>query len=361
MDLNEGVSGSLIKKYKTTTGIPILNLKDNQLIIDGYIDITKTIKIHKYKKNDIFMLKVGKNIGKVFLLDNNIKIKNYVLSPNLIKLSTKKEYTKYNTYFYYYLNSLFLNNTYNKISNSHLHNFNYIFSTLSIKDVKKIKITLPKTKKLNKIIKFYKNLNAEINLLNNLLLKEKNVYNYLLNNLIEYKNLIQFNEVVSFNRGKLLTKKDYSNNQNIQVLRIKDVINNNNSNDKVYVDTIDKKHIITNNDIIMVLSGTNDNIGQLLTNFNGVITNELFKITSKSKLFLNKYIYYFLQTNKIQNQFIRMADGSFIKHSFKTLDKIKIPQISIDKQKEIINILDNQEDIISNLMKIIELKNKLFF
>ena len=53
MDLNEGVSGSLIKKYKTTTGIPILNLKDNQLIIDGYIDITKTIKIHKYKKNDI--------------------------------------------------------------------------------------------------------------------------------------------------------------------------------------------------------------------------------------------------------------------------------------------------------------------
>jgi len=361
-NINDGISGSLIKQYKNEkNGYPILNIKDEKIVIDGYIKKNIQIKKYKYKKGDIFMLKIGDNVGKVLLLDKNIEIDEFVLSTNLILLSIKEDFLNYNEYLFYYLNSKFYNNFYKSLSNLHIHSYNYTLKTLSIKEIKKIKLFLPEIKELKIITNYYKTLENELELLNKLLIKETKIYKYLLNKLIKFKNLENFTNITTFHRGKVLNNKNYLSNGKIQVLRIKDVINENNNLDKKYINKVENKFLVNNNDIVISLSGNIKNIGSVITNFNGTFTNELHKIKITDDNYSTNFLFFVLKTNKIQNQFIRNAEGSgLMKHSYKTLSKIKIPLINLKEQIKIGKILDSQDCILKNLKQIIELKTKLF-
>jgi type I restriction-modification system DNA methylase subunit len=74
---------------------------------------------------------------------------------------------------------------------------------------------------------------------------------------------------------------------------------------------------------------------------------------------LTKYIYYYLRSNlnKIEKYFIGANQKSITDDDFKS---IKIPIPSLEKQKEIIEYLDYNNDIIKNLEKEIEYNNKFF-
>lgn len=85
-------------------------------------------------------------------------------------------------------------------------------------------------------------------------------------------------------------------------------------------------------------------------------TNEaIVSINSKVPYVLNKYIYHYIPYFDFSNACSSIANGNM---NTKSLGEIMIPIPSISKQEKIIEILDNQENIISANKKLIEMYEK---
>lgn len=384
-----------IDDIKTDDIIPIINVKKNQIIIDGYIKYSNSLKNYIIEKNDIIVTKIG-NIGETFIFNGLDGFNIGVLSSNFFGIKTFKDEEKSNKIIdtedlFLLLTAIKNRNGYHKYLNDSL-----TVKHISLNDFSNIDILLNSnlkninsiiTKMYNKIklldklisnesieLKYYQQelLSGRLTLINNTNLEIKENVDWK-NTFLNKKQITiptnwkieKIKDVLSFQQGKNFTSIDYSEKGEKKVIRIKDILIDNSlnqNNDFVYTNNNENSKYLKNKDEYLIcFTGYNDkpnegSIGKIYKNKDECyFTNELFKFSVKNKENNLDYVSYILETNKIQKEILKYSNGFLIKHAKEAKDKLEIYLPTLEEQELIVNFLDKKEKIIKNLN---EQKNK---
>lgn len=156
-------------------------------------------------------------------------------------------------------------------------------------------------------------------------------------------------------------------NSGIPVIRIGDIqngfvkIENNICYSEEFLKKADNKQfIISKNDVLIAMSGaTVGKLGIYKEDSISLLNQRVGKFICKNELY-NKYIYYVFSHNLYQKQIINIATGCAQPNiSGNQLESIIIPFCELNKQKQIVEKLDNISEAIENRKKFIEDINKL--
>jgi hypothetical protein len=114
------------------------------------------------------------------------------------------------------------------------------------------------------------------------------------------------------------------------------------------------------NENVILCSSSGANAGYISKYNCKIWASDCFSIEPNNKMLNNSYLYYYLKF--IQNKIYKLQTGSGQPHVYsKDISTINIKIPSLEKQKEIIEYLDYNSDIIKNLEKEIEFnKNKSY-
>jgi len=176
----------------------------------------------------------------------------------------------------------------------------------------------------------------------------------------EIKNL---GKIVYYKSGKRLPQGHLlqDNKTDYPYIRITDIDKNSISLKKLkYIsketNDIIRKYIITSDDIFITIAGTIGLVGIIPIELNGAnLTENAISINIiNNKEILQKYLLYIMHyicQDEIKEKTLGVA---IPKLSIEKLMSINIPIPSIEKQEEIVKILDNNDMIIKNLEKMIE-------
>lgn len=384
-----------IDDVKTDDIIPIINVKKNQIVIDGYIKYSNSLKNYIVEKNDIIVTKIG-NIGETFIFNGLNGFNIGVLSSNFFGIKLLKDEEKSNKIIdtedlFLLLTAIKNRNGYHKYLNDSLtvkHISLNDFSNIDIvlnSDLKNISGIL--TKMYNKIkllenlisnetkeFKYYQQelLSGRLRLTNNskLEITENNNWKQTFVNKKQIKIPINWNvekikDVLSFQQGKNFTSVDYSENGKIKVMRIKDILLDSSNQTNDFVCTNNEENIKylknKNNEYLICFTGYNDkpnegSIGKIYKNKEECyFTNELFKFSVKNNRNNLDCVSYILETNKIQKEILKYSNGALIKHAKEAKDKLEIYLPTLEEQELIVDFLNKKEKILENLN---EQKNK---
>lgn len=157
---------------------------------------------------------------------------------------------------------------------------------------------------------------------------------------------VQIKDVCSTTQGIQIPKSDQIEilkDGYIRYLYIADFKGNN--DEKFISDNYEDKRV-TVNDLVMANTGSP---GVVFKGKNGILSNNLFKITFNRKIIDRDFLYYYLSSNKFQEVLQAQMKGGIQKHlGHKTIGEQMIPVVNIDTQKQIVNILDKAEQLIDN-------------
>jgi type I restriction enzyme S subunit len=154
------------------------------------------------------------------------------------------------------------------------------------------------------------------------------IFNELYNTIDDEYVLVE--DMVNFSQGKqiaiehqYLEKKDGMQ----RFLRIVDFTNNNEP--KRYVKDFGERYFVKSDDIIMIRYGS-QTCGDVVRGKEGIIANNMFKVIPNNNE-LKNYIYYFLNSSKIQD-YIKNAQNSSTMPSinFGLLNKLEIKKVKND-------------------------------
>lgn len=153
-------------------------------------------------------------------------------------------------------------------------------------------------------------------------------------------------EISTFSQGKQVEVNEQSLKKDsehpIRFIRIVDYTN---SEEPVrYIRDFGKRYFATENDVIMIRYGS-QTAGKVVMGMNGIIANNMFKMTFDNNIIENKYAYYYLSQKKIYN-YLRLSQSSSTMPaiSFNILKDFEIDIPTIEVQKKIIKILNIIED-----------------
>ena len=110
------------------------------------------------------------------------------------------------------------------------------------------------------------------------------------------------------------------------------------------IDSVSDKYFCTENDLLIIWDGSNS--GEVFMGKEGILSSTMAKIEVNDNLYLKKYLYYFLKNNfEILNE---KVTGAAIPHlNRSTLENLEIYKASLAEQKEIVDVLDAADRIIS--------------
>jgi len=159
---------------------------------------------------------------------------------------------------------------------------------------------------------------------------------------------IELSKVCEFKNGYSFKSTDYEkqNETNIGILQIKSIQNGIISENKIteYIEENTKYKLfeIQKGDILIALSGaTTGKIGIYNLEQKSYLNQRVGKINAKTCI-SQKYIYYWYVCCNIDEKILNLAQGTAQPNiSTNDISKIKIPVPSLDKQKEIVEILDD--------------------
>ena len=120
------------------------------------------------------------------------------------------------------------------------------------------------------------------------------------------------------------------------------------TDDLRYVEDPGEKYLVSKDDLVMVRYGTPGLIGR---GIEGVIANNLFKITLHSGNLLNDYVEYFLSQSHIQKFLSSQGSSTMPALTFKQLKTVKIVIPPLDEQQRIVRILDEAFENISVVLE----------
>ena len=156
-------------------------------------------------------------------------------------------------------------------------------------------------------------------------------------------------DVCDFQGGTQPPKNEWSfdlKDGYIRMLQIRDFT----QSDKTipeYIKLTNATKICNADDILIARYGAS--LGKILTGLSGAYNVAIMKTIPDTKKLDKKYLYYFLKSSVFQNFLLnvgsRAAQSGFNKNDLKDL---LIPNISIEKQKESVEILDKVNQVIAN-------------
>lgn len=181
-------------------------------------------------------------------------------------------------------------------------------SQITINDLKKVSVSVPNIRIQEKLIRILElfdrkiELNNQIN--NNLSEHLQLIFNewfckYNCDNLPNEWKIKKIKDIATFSQGvqvPIENQKDIQEDGYTRFIRIVDITQNNKKDIRYIKDT--KRGKVVENEIFMIRYGTP---GILSRNYNGIIANNLFKITPKSDEVTSNYLYSLLNTNYIQD------------------------------------------------------------
>ena len=141
-------------------------------------------------------------------------------------------------------------------------------------------------------------------------------------------------------------------------------------NDVKYIDSSDLSKLdrskLYENDILYTYVGTVGQVGLIDKNDKYYLAPNVARIRIIDNKVLPKYVIYYLLTDEFKKKQLNVLTGtSSMKNiTMSNIRKFKIPVVSIEKQRKIIDILDRFDklcnDIISGIPAEIELNNKRY-
>lgn len=165
---------------------------------------------------------------------------------------------------------------------------------------------------------------------------------------------ISIKDAYNIRKGKKVIVSDYKTETSIRNIQIGDLRNN----DSIKYCEPNIKYVLAKKDDILI-AWDGANAGTVGFDLEGAIGSTLAKLTPKNNgLFYTPFIGYYLQTKF--NYFQNTASGATIPHiSKKSLESLKLPIISIEKQKKIVNYIQKTKYLINNINYQIQLLNEL--
>ncbi len=123
------------------------------------------------------------------------------------------------------------------------------------------------------------------------------------------------------------------------------------------VENLDSKRILKNNDVLVLAKGHQPKAVQILALDEKVVVSSFFYIirTVKGKIF-PEYLTWYLNSEKLKNYLEKTSTGTTIPHlKMKDLEEVKIPLLSLTKQRRIIkmnDLLDREQRIIRKIQRL---------
>ena len=113
-----------------------------------------------------------------------------------------------------------------------------------------------------------------------------------------------------------------------------------------YIKKVSEKYMKNEWDLIMIRYWAP---WQVYFNKAGAIANNMFKMTFDNSLIVNKFAYYYLNMDEIQNKLLWAQWWALPSIKFEIVNKIEIPIPPIEIQNEIVNILDKFTELEAEL------------
>lgn len=165
--------------------------------------------------------------------------------------------------------------------------------------------------------------------------------------------LVAFGDIFSIKKGVKVTQNENGENR---YLSTEDLDNDNKI--KYCIDNNNKYVMGNPNDILIAWDGS---VGKFRHGIKGIIGSTIARLRINEEYsgsFSTKYIAYFLLTRK--EYLIKTSTGATIKHiNRKSLEKIRIPLLSMDVQVKIVNTLMQSQALIENRKAQIEKYDEL--
>jgi len=159
--------------------------------------------------------------------------------------------------------------------------------------------------------------------------------------------LAELGSVCDFSQGIQvdleLQSKEYVDDYDV-FLRIENYTQN--SDDFRYIPKeLSKNKYIKKDEVVVVRYGAS--AGYVGRGFDGVLANNLFKVTPNEKI-TNDFLYYYLNSEYVQSYFKRItAGGAMPALSFKTVEVVQIPIIPIEEQNLIVTQIEKEQQLVN--------------
>lgn len=151
----------------------------------------------------------------------------------------------------------------------------------------------------------------------------------------------EFKDCLSFSQGIQVDVKlqfETCNENQIRFLRIIDFTQGKDA--PRYIDNPGERYSVCKDEISLVRYGATT--GFVCSGLEGVIANNLFKVTSKEDI-INKFLYYFLKSSKFQNLIsINIKGAAMPAISFGLINNIILPIPCLEEQNLIIQEIENR-------------------
>jgi type I restriction enzyme M protein len=327
-------------------------IKIGNLDKEGHIDISSvqysnyddSLKKYRIIKDDILMAMTGATVGKVAISDRDKLLLNQRVG--LIRANEElinKEFLKMlllSERFYEYCQLTAGGGAQGNISPTEIMNFKFPLPPLSYQESVSDKIV-----RQNKIIlgarQIIENYKPEIDMNPDWIISELGM-------------VCDFSQGIQVDLD--LQSKEYIEGYD-KFLRIENYTQN--SNDLRYIPKeLGKNKYVNSDEVVVVRYGAS--AGFVGRGFDGILANNLFKVTPNEKI-TNDFLYYFLSSDNIQAYFKRItAGGAMPALSFKTVEVIPIPIPTIEEQNQIVLRIENEQTLVGSNKEIIQLyENKI--
>ena len=322
-------------------------IKIGNLDKEGHIDISSVqyynyedgLKKYRIIKDDILIAMTGATVGKVAISDRNGLLLNQRVG--LIRANEEliiKEFLKtllLSDRFYDYCQLTAGGGAQGNISPTEIMNFKFPLPPISYQEKISEKIIVQ-----NKIISGAKQV----------------LENYKPQITINPEwEIVELGSVCEFSQGIQvdldLQSKDYIEGHD-KFLRIENYTQN--SSDLRYIPKeLGKNKYVKSDEVVVVRYGAS--AGFIGRGLEGILANNLFKVTPNEKI-SNNFLFYFLSSDDIQSYFKKItAGGAMPALSFKTVEILPIPIPSIPEQEMIVAQIEKEQQLVKSNRELIQL------
>jgi type I restriction enzyme S subunit len=303
-----------------------------------YIDEAQHIQMHKRvapRIGDILLAKNG-TTGVAAMVDRDIVFDIYV---SLAHIRVLDEITP--EFMLYFINSPIAK----KQFNSRLKGVGV--PNLHLKEIREVEIPFPKPLQEQKQIveildKAFEAIDqAKANIEKNIANAKELLKSYKIELFEKYAtgNFVEFKSIVKLSRGQNPPKKDFIYEPKEGYIRFYQIRDGWSDNHKCYVPDTHKLHRVEEDEMLMVAYR---HIGKVFRGVNGAFNVALCKISNlNTDLLNNDYLFELIPSPFIKDELLKISERSLIPSmSVKELEKFRVPLPTMDKQLEIVGLLN---------------------